>query len=287
MARTSTSIPALCLAAGLTLLGPASHAPADGSPDRRAQSVPSAGEIDSADALLNALEQADADLESLAADIQYTRTFAIAGDRQIRTGRLYFTTKERADDSPDRRFAVHFERLRVGVRVRDEEKAYIFDGEWFVERMPEERLFIKRQVVPPGESFDPLRIGEGPFPIPIGQKREDILERFEAELLDTDDGLDNEALRRFARGSHQLRLIPRSADVADDLKEVRIWYKQGSLLPQMAFTRTRDGDESIVQLLNVRTNEHIDTALLDTTAPRSGWDVEIVPWRDRSAAGER
>src|SRR5262245_30412700 len=59
---------------------------------RDPKSVPGApavpGRINTADDLLLALENADADLRSLSADLRYDRTFEIAGDRQVREGKL-------------------------------------------------------------------------------------------------------------------------------------------------------------------------------------------------------
>ena len=201
-----------------------------------AQQQPADQKIDSADALLDALETADADLRTLTATIRYTRMFALAGDMQVRTGDLAFATDDRdMDGDTERMFSIRFNQLIVGDRVENETKDYIFDGSWLVERLPEEKLFAKRQVAAPGSDVDPLRIGEGPLPIPIGQKKSDILERFEAELVETDDGLESASLKEFVNagpGTYQLRLVPRpeSAD-AVDFTEVRLWYKRDSLLP--------------------------------------------------------
>lgn len=238
--------------------------------------------IDSADALLAELERADADLATLEADVIYDRVFEVQGDEQIRTGRLYFSSGNRgAGGGEGRRFAVYFERLQVGARVEERPLVYIFDGEWFVEKRPDERQFIKRQVVPPGEKFDPLKIGEGPFPIPIGQKREDILARYRAELLEAEAGLDRDDLREFVEGAYQLKLTP--LDPRDTFKEVRLWYFRagvgGKLLPRMARTVNTEGDVSVVQLVGVKINSEMDASRLDTATPVAGWDVQIQPYR--------
>lgn len=247
-------------------------------------------EIDSADALLTELERADADLATLEADVIYDRVYEVQGDEQIRTGRLYFSSGVGAvgavgggggGGGEGRRFAVYFERLQIGARVEERPLVYIFDGEWFVEKRPDERQFIKRQVVPPGEKFDPLKIGEGPFPIPIGQKREDILARYRAELLEAEAGLDRDDLREFVAGAYQLKLTP--LDPRDTFREVRLWYFRagvgGKLLPRMARTVNTEGDVSVVQLVGVKINSEMDASRLDTATPVAGWDVQIQPYR--------
>ena len=188
---TSFAIAAMAGAAACAQEPPAPAAPVAAQP---AAAQP--GEFASADDLLKAMERADENLTSLTADIRYDRTFELQGDRQVRTGKLYFVSggKPGAEGAPatERRFAVAFKDLLVGDTFREEPKSYTFDGQWLVEKYPKENppLFIKRQVVPPGQKFDPLRIGEGPFPLPIGQKAADIRQRFDVQLLPAAAGLD-------------------------------------------------------------------------------------------------
>lgn len=274
----------------------------------------------SADELLAALEHADEQIAALAADVRYDRTFEIQGDRQIRLGRLYFQAGDKLAEArrAPGRFAVRFERLRVGDVVRRDERVYAFDGQWLIERYPQERppLMIRRRVVPPGQTTDPLRLGEGPFPLPIGQRAEDIRARFTVELLPAEAGLDPvpdadelerldaDDLKRFVRGCWQVRLVPHPAGtpaaVADhEFAEIRLWYRReddGLLLPRMARTVDRAGDVSVVQLINVAVQR---VSQVQASSPGSGvrqttpaiaelfsldppgpeWIVETVEWQ--------
>ncbi|MBL8888213.1 MAG: hypothetical protein JNK16_16265 [Phycisphaerales bacterium] len=249
-----------------------------------------------ADQLLTALETADQDLRALQAKIRYTRDFAIAGDTQVRTGMLWFEDvggRAAANVARKRRFAIQFNDLAFGEKLESKQQMYNFDGEWLVERFPDEKRMVKRQVVRPGENFDPLKIGEGPLPIPIGQKRAEILARYDATLLPADDGFDEmpaarmKELQEMSKDCVQLMLTPRS-DV-DDFKEIRLWYrpqpgpggKPGRLLPRIAKTVNRADDISVVQLLDVRTNDEvqIDVRVFDTKTPADGWDVIVQPFR--------
>jgi hypothetical protein len=277
------------------------------------------GEFATADGLLNALERADENLVSLTAEIQYDRTFELQGDRQLRTGKLYFVSGKSIAapaggqppaEPPARKFAVSFKDLLVGTTYREEPKIYIFDGQWLVEKYPKENppLFIKRQVVPPGEKFDPLRIGEGPFPLPIGQKTGEIEARFSVELLPAAAGLEADAnadaadkavsdnLKAFVAGSTQIKLTPKPQFAPDEnFTEIHLWYKRdkaGNLLPRMARTIDKSNNVSIVQLINVavqRTGEaanqaaSVPTEMLDTQQPVSGWDVQVIPWQKPAA----
>jgi hypothetical protein len=246
--------------------------------------------IKTADDLLNRLETSDKDLKSLSAGMLYDRVFGLAGDRQIRKGQLhYIDTKEKDDKGQpapgSRKFAIKFESLKLGAQDwRPEEKTMVFDGHWLVEKMPADKQMIKREVVPAGKAFDPLKIGEGPFPIPVGQKREDILKRFNAELLPAEEGIvgnepgDTQKLKDFVKkaGAYQLKLTPKSDD--QDFKEVRLWYAPqegtGALLPVMARTVNQQDDISIVELVNVKLNQEPPKDVFDAQAP-AGWQVQV------------
>lgn len=252
------------------------------------------GDTAGAEGLLGALEKADESLRTLTADVMYDKRFDIGGDRQVRWGKLYFSDNKGAGDARVRKFAVNFERLRIGERLENEPKVYIFDGQWLVEKLPTQKQFIKRQIVGDGQKFDPLKIGEGPMPIPIGQRKDETLARFTAVLLAAEDGLtapegEDDApfklLREHVSGTQQIRLVPKpGTEEARDFREVRLWYKrvekaEGSggagYLPILARTVSRAEDISLVRLTNVSMNGEIDAKVLDTTPPGDDWRVDI------------
>ncbi|MEM9167074.1 MAG: hypothetical protein AAGB48_08610 [Planctomycetota bacterium] len=261
----------LCLAL-LTLLALAVSA--------RGQSQP----FQTADELLDAIETADGAIERLSADILYTRDFALAGDRQIRSGSLGFIS-----DDDGRRFAIVFETLIVGERLEPDGRTFVFDGQWLTERIPAQQLMLRRQVAPPGADFDPLRVGEGPLPLPLGQKKADILARYDAIVPPPTSGLagrDDEAqLTGFVTdaGAAQLRLVPKPAFMEEDpFDEIRLWYVPTGtgVLPLMAMTLNKTGDEVVVRLINVKLNADakIDGDAFDDTPP-PGWEIDVTPYR--------
>lgn len=233
------------------------------------------------DAVLTALERAGDQVRGLAAEVRYDRYSPLMGDRQTRIGKLYFENPRAGEEGAPggegkgKRFAILFQQLFLGQQKREDQKSYIFDGEWLIERIPSEKLVIKRQIVAPGEQFDPLRIGQGPLPIPIGQPKSEILARFNVELRPVTDGLqpgadadtDEKALLEDMRGmatrtpdTVQLRLVPKGDPKEADFKEVRLWYtktgkeggKDGALVPRMARTVNPADEVSSVLLINVQ-----------------------------------
>lgn len=125
---------------------------------------PAPPDFDSPLALFEALETADAEIETFEAKIRYDRVFILQQDRHTRLGDLAFAV-DRTNTRPTRAFAVTFHTLIVDDKASDEDEHYVFDGRWYVEKHASEKQFIKREVAPPGSDFDPLALGEGPFPI--------------------------------------------------------------------------------------------------------------------------
>lgn len=276
-----------------------SDEPVRSAPAEAAQpKAPADGEFANADAMLTALESGDEGLRALSAPVRYIKTFGLAGDTHTREGRLYFTAEPaQGEAAPVRTFAVWFDSLRIGDRLHRQTEAHIFDGRWYVERHEKDKRIVKREVVAPGDRTDPLRLGEGPFPIPLGQRKNEILARFDATLVAPADGLDAPAnpdmpeadltaLRAFAGGSHQLRLVPREGiEAPADFEEVRLWYKRaedGRLLPRMSRTTNQAGDVSYVLLVAVQVNDatKIEPEKVSTRSPEGGgWDIQIEPWQ--------
>lgn len=248
-----------------------------------------ADEIKTLDDLLNALERADAGMRTLQGGIYYDRVFEIQGDRQIRRGKIYFEDTPAAGDKPRaRKFGVRLDSLQVGKRLEPEVKEVIFDGQWLVEILPARKQFSKTQIVPTGESFDPLKVGEGPFPLPIGQKKADMLARYDVTMppayegvISNDDENEEETaeLKKFVKEAYQIKLVPKAALLPkEELHEIRLWYTRtetGALLPRMARTVNRAGDISIVKLTGVELNKPLPPGVLETATPGAGWDVNV------------
>lgn len=271
-----------------------------------AQDQASAGAaIESVDQLLDALERADADIRTFHSELIYDRQFVLQEDRHIRYGSLSFLVEP--PTAPGRRaqrtFAVRFETLMMaddaGFVRHEDESLWVFDGQWLIEKREAEKQFIKRQIARPNDPIDPLRLGEGPLPIPIGQKKLDILARYDAELLPADAGIvisegnelaaqEAREFQAFVKSAYQLRLVPKAdRREEDDFREIRLWYAHGTLLPRAARTINRAGDVVLVLLAGAAVNQPLarDVLNVEEPAPGTGWHVQIDEGRfsDRAA----
>ncbi len=251
--------------------------------------------------LLDALERADRDIRTFSAQIRYVRIFEIQGDVQTRLGWLWYKIDPQTEPVPAhleskptvrrRSVAVKFNKLIAGGRQDESDRVWIFDGEWLVEKNPSERQFIKRRMVKPGQVYDPLRVGEGPFFVPVGQKREDMETFFHARLLDSGEGLSDEydsdrdamfkALARKLDGYIQLELRPRDGfPEVEDFALIRVWYDPKTLLPRASMTVDPLGDIDVFELFDIDINEQrrtipADAFDVETPGPGEGYHIEV------------
>ncbi len=281
--------------------------PADDAPAARAsepapaETPETAAEVRTAEDLLDRLEEVEDDLRTFeAGNVRYTTISELAGDMQQRIGSLIYDTGRDATGkrAGPRRFGLVFEGMRVGDRIdRSRGEEYVFDGRWLLEKRPQEKQAIRRELVAPGDEFDPLAVGNSPFFVPIGQRKEEVLGRFEAELVEPGSGLRGdgplsvlEHLRPFTEGTYQLRLTPRPgvADQLGGVEEIRIWYDRDTLLPTMAKVQDTDLDHQIVELRQTRVNPDLPPDAFSTLPPPAGegWDVQIVEDRPRRRVGD-
>lgn len=266
--------------------------PREPKPDQPVAGYATAGE------LLAELEKADRDIRTFSSQIRYTRLFEIENDIQTRIGRLYFRTDPPPDPAADkavsrrRWVAVRFEQFIAGQRADKQEKLWVFDGQWLVEKDPVEKQFMKRRMVRPGQVFDPLRVGEGPFFVPVGQRREDMELYFTAALRPASEGLEDtydpqrdQLLKTLAaklEGLIQLELTPRPhMKQVEDFALIRIWYDPKTLLPRASLSVDPLGDIDVFELFSIDINEGRNPLpegvfSVDPPSPGEGYHVEIV-----------
>lgn len=222
---------------------------------------------DDAAAWLDRIEATARGLRTLQARIVYDRISPLTGDQQRRLGTLIY------DAGPPGRFAVHLDRLIVDAgggqkRAEPQDRWFIFDGRWLLERDHDQRTAVRRELVRPDRdpsSVDLLGDGDGPFILPLRATKQAVLDRYDAAL--GDDG-DEQRLH--------IVLTPHDPDRAG-VESVELWYDRATLLPVKA--RTLAEDESILTLLEPRVNEAVDAAAFETALPTdAGWTTDVRPY---------
>lgn len=187
---------------------------------RPVDSVPRTSGDPAVDALLDRLEVKGNAIKGLSAEIVYTHiTTEPVVDRQKKIGRLLFARGE-----PNDRFLVHFTKLLADGVVTNTAEYYAFDGQWYVERNDAGKNVLRRELGRRGERIDAFELGKGPFPLPFGQKRSDILWHFEVSIAaDT---------RSLPKGLTHLICTPRGhSSLAEEYSRVEMWVDSRLDLP--------------------------------------------------------
>lgn len=180
------------------------------------------------------------------------------------------------DATSAKSFAVTFDVVIKSGKQTVEARSFILNEGVLVEKLAGEKRINRYKLGGDAAKIDPLKIGEGPFPIPFGQKPADIKARFTVELLPglTDVPAVKEASRQFFQDTYQLRLVPKpGTKAAKEFSEARIWFGKKDLLPVMARTTKMGGGSDEFRLINVQLNKPIEESVFSTATPE-GWTLE-------------
>ncbi len=237
-----------------------------------------------ADALLTAVERTADSLRDFRANITLETTDDVTGDTERRLGQLVFVQEE--GKPATRRFAVVFEKFIDGSGRMDERPVrYIYADGWLTEADFKQRTLVRRQLARAGEQYDPLKPGEGPVPLPIGQRRADVLARFDASLATAPNST---ILLKSARPMIGVRLKPKPGMADRDLVEASVWYDAQSLVP-IGVEAQRKSGRTVVSLRDATMNGGIDDAqqALLSLAEKvtTGWRVDERPLAVAPGAG--
>jgi len=169
------------LAAVVLVWGPAEIYPAGPSskPASRPASTQPAKCDPAVEQILDRLEQKKvADIET---PIVFIKTEPILEDIQKYEGILRFKA-----DKPNPRFLIRFDKFIQEGIPSYQKQWHAFDGQWYIEVQAKTKTINKYEIVRKGEHFDAFKIGQGPFPLPFGQKKKDILRNCSVKLIKPD-----------------------------------------------------------------------------------------------------
>lgn len=198
-------------------------------------------------AALDTLYDSGTNLKTLAADVSM-RTVGdeSIGDDTTKVGR-FVLQKLPGDDS---RVRATFTKRISGNKVFAEKKDYLLAGTDLTERDFALKKQTIRQVRQPGQKLNLFKLGEGPFPLPIGQKREDVLKEFDVKELPNSDG----------KVLAIVELKPKAGNkLADKFESITVAIDRDSKLPGLITTVSPKAVETNeVRLTNVRTNTDVN-----------------------------
>jgi hypothetical protein len=287
---------ALPIAAGpcvlaLLLLAPPGGDPLDPNPDPGCGQPPMGSlgaprfEIDppatppvfDANALLLRLEESGERLRELSAGLTLIRFDALLDEHETRIGEVVLSR----DPGAPARVAVVFDEFIDGSGHGEKwRQHWVYADGWLSELDHRQRRYVRRQLVEPGERFDPLKVGEGPIPLPIAQSRAEVLARFSAIEAPPPSPPLLDRLERFV----SIRLVPRpGTDLAEDTAWVDLFYDEETLAPLGIRVLKLNGNRDTVWLRQPRVNSGFEApqeALLLMTPPDPAqWQYDVRPLR--------
>jgi hypothetical protein len=263
--------------AGLTGLAMAQSASAPASQAAASQSAPAtrppasrpAGSEPASEprvhAVLQRLEQRGDSVKDLRSKIEWQVLDRVIDDKQAKFGELLFKR-----DKPHDMFLVRFHRTVVEDQVIDKPEEHLFDGRFYIEKRDATKTVIKREIVRPGEQFDPFKLGQGPFPLPFGQKEAEILEKFTVSFV--------EPAKDDPAGTSHLKLLPRptAQDMADKYKELHFFVDNKLDLPVKVVADQKDDKLVTVLFSDIRVNTGLAGSAFAIQVPDDAtWSVSV------------
>lgn len=217
--------------------------------------------------ILADLEKAGEANRTIQSEIVYEVVDRLTGDKEHRTGGVYY---QRETEQESAKFRVTFNTLRQGDGPNKADKVdYAFDGEYLSVAKERIKNLTRYQVAAPGQRVQTMRLGKGPFPLPFGQKADDVLEHFEV------------VTRAPAAGdipnSDYLKLTPREAHRQDvSIVWLEMWVDRSTHLPVKIVNRDKDKKTTTVVFRKIRANERLTPQVFHMDRP-AGWTYEVKP----------
>jgi hypothetical protein len=224
--------------------------------------------------ILQMLHDRDATLRDFTAKVRKEDLNVKVGDKEYRDGDAAYQKLEGVT-----KLGIHFSVLRgddVPPTPLDED--LVFDGRHFIHRDGKAKTYSVQELVPAGENFNPLKLGAGPLPLPIGQDPAEILRDFTVTL----EPVNAKDLPKGYKDASELtaiKLVPRVVGKYD-FKSAVLVIDPKLELPIRIATVSRDDNLGSVTLTDVRVNLG-KLKILDVPEPQanSGWTITREPYR--------
>jgi hypothetical protein len=247
---------------------PPAPAPANGATGAPAGTL----SVDSpVDDVLDALDKRGDEMKDFTAVVTLADTDTAIGNETKLTGHIWMQRLP----GDDARVRVNFDRREVNEKVTSERQEFMLAGGMFTERNYVDRKEVRRQVLKPGQKMNLLKLGEGPFPLPLGQDKADVHRMFDVSKLPPAEG--------DPGGTIHVQLKPKpSSQFERRFATIDFWVDPNSRMPVRIVTEDPNGT-------TVRTTElkdvQVDAGLGDkefTMPPvdEGQWRLQQVPFEE-------
>ncbi|MEA2708704.1 MAG: hypothetical protein QOF78_1305 [Phycisphaerales bacterium] len=214
---------------------PAAAAPATLSPDS------------ALDDILDALDRRGKELNDFTANVTLADTDTAVGNETKLTGRILMQRL----GQDDARLRVAFNRKEVNEKVTNDRQEFMLSGGTLTERNYVDATEIRRQVLQPGQKMNLLKLGEGPFPLPLGQDKADVHKMFEVKKFPP--AADDPA------GSIHVQLAPKKGSQFETrFSTIDFWVDPQSRMPVRIVTLDPNGTtQRTTELKEIKVNANL------------------------------
>ncbi len=229
--------------------------------------APAAAPSEEAVRTLKMLQDRDQTLKDFTAQIRYEVYHPRTDDTTVQKGDMSYLKQEEIT-----KLAAHFTLEGASGEFTKVDHTLVFDGRWFIDCNSKDKIFHKTQVVPPDSKIKPLKLGEGPLPLPIGQDTGKVLHDFVVSVEPVDPKM------KDAADIVHLKLVPRSKELskAYDMSNLEIWSNKKLELPVKLLRESLDQNITTIKLDEIKVNQGA-AKIFDLPTPQAGdgWDVRV------------
>ena len=245
----------------LTIAGHSAPAAPAGPVPAPAGKVTHAPEQANISKILKALQQRGATLHNFQAHLVVAVHHLRTDEKDMNIGHIWYQQRKGRT-----RFDIRFNMLVVdgAIAKRHADHDIVFDGHWLIDRNGSAKIFRKIEIAPPGKKFNPLRLGRGPIPIPIGQKPSEVEKEFHIQLLKN---------KNMPPHTVALKLIPRDKS-AFTFVQVKFWINTRNWLPTKIIRTDPDGTPTTATFSRIVVNKTMRHDF-HLSPPGSGWTVVV------------
>ncbi len=216
-------------------------------------------------AILDRLEKVGEKYTTLRTDVVYEVENRMTGETEKRSGWVAYQKETKEQPT---KFRVHFDTLRLedGPKIQNVVD-YIFDGKYVSKDDYKTKTRTSWQVAAEGQRVEALKIGQGPFPVPFGQKTADMLAYLQA-VTRAPEATD-------PAGTEYLKLFPLPGKEKDvNFLRLEMWVDRKTNLPVKIIARDENKNIKTIMFANTQTAPTIDAKLFDVPKP-AGFELIV------------
>lgn len=221
-------------------------------------------------AILDRMEAAGQKYTTVQAQIDFTVDLKTTGESEVRTGSIAYQ-KETA--TVPGKFRVQFDTFRLSdqPKARKSLVVYAFDGQWFTTAKYDIKQMTRQQWAAAGERVPAFQLGKGPFPVPFGQKKADMLEQFNITMP---------AAGGKPETTDHIQLIPKAEHVEDHtFVKLDMWIDRTTDLPTKVASVERNKNVTTVVFKSIQTNQPLNAEMFNIPKPGRDWDYTVEEMR--------